>query len=278
MKISKKRLYPLLLSGATLFLSACRRTTEPLGPSSTGIWDRFILLPLSEMIVWLSDHFGGYGMGIIIFTIIIRLLLIPLYRMQTKSMRKMHDIQPELDQIKEKYPNKDRESREAMQREQMQLMEDRDVNQFASLIPVVIQLPVMLALYQAILRTDVLRTGHFLWMNLGQRDPYFILPIVAAALAFWNTYLTMKSNPMKNSATQAMTFVMPGMILLITIGLPSAIALYFVVSNAFTVAQTLLLNNPYKIIEEREAKEAEKRERERLLRRELRRATGRKKK
>lgn len=277
MKNKNKWLKIALLAGFVLFLAACGNVNEPINADSTGIWDRYILLNLSRIILWLSDLFGGsYGMGIIVFTMIIRVLLTPLYQKQVKSQREMQELQPELDAIKEKYPNKDRASLEMMQEEQQKLMEDRGINQFASLIPLLIQLPVMMALYQSILRTEELRSSHFLWLNLGEPDPYFILPILAAALTLGTTYLSMKSSMQDNALSKGLMFLSPAMILFISLGLPSAIALYWVVSNGVTLVMTLLFNNPYKIIAEREAKKEAERQRQQELRREFKRRTGRK--
>lgn len=276
MKKNRKWIQIAILLGIVLFMSACGNINEPITSESTGLWDRYIIYNLSQFIIWLSNLMGGsYALGIILFTIIIRIILIPLNNIQTRSQRKMLEIQPELNAIRDKYPNRDRDSMEAMQREQQALLDERGVNQFAGLLPMLIQLPVMMALYQSILRTDVLREGTFLWTNLGERDPYFILPILAAAFTLANTYLTMKANPTQNSASKIMIYVMPVMILFISIGLPSAITLYWVVSNAFTVAQTLIFNNPYKLIAEREAKAEAEKERQRELRRALKRAKRR---
>ena len=264
-----------IMLSVVLFLTACGNAE---GASGDGIWSTYIINNLSRFLLWLSGLFGNnYAMGNIIFTLIIRTLLFPLNQMQTKSQRQMAEIQPELNAIKAKYPNKDRTSMQAMQTEQQALMEKRGVNQFAGLLPMFIQLPVMIALYQSITSTQEIRQGEFLWANLGQVDPYFVLPVIAAALTFANTYFTMKANPVKNGATTAMTYVMPAMILFISIGLPSAVTLYWVISNGITVIQTLVFNNPYKIIAERESKEEAEKERQRELRRALKRATKRKK-
>ncbi|UUX33075.1 membrane protein insertase YidC [Fundicoccus culcitae] len=276
MKKYRKWIQIGLLLGIVLFLTACGNTNEAVSAESTGFWDRYVIYNLSQFIVWLSNLMGGsYALGIIVFTIIVRLLLLPLNNMQTKSQRKMMEIQPELDAIKEKYPNQDKASMEAMQQEQQALLDERGVNQFAGCLPLAIQLPVMMALYQSILRTDVLREGTFLWTNLGEMDPYFILPILAALLTFANSYLTMKSNPTQNTTSKMMIYVMPIMILIISLGLPSAITLYWVVSNAFTVVQTLIFNNPYKIIAEREAKAQAEKDRQRELKKALKRAKRR---
>jgi YidC/Oxa1 family membrane protein insertase len=121
-------------------------------------------------------------------------------------------------------------------------------------LPMLVQMPVLMAMYQAISRTDVLKTGQFLWMDLGSRDPYFILPILAAILTFATTKLSTMSQAESNPTTSAMLYMMPALILFMGISLPSALSLYWVVGNAFSVGQTLLLNNPFKIKREREDK------------------------
>ena len=265
-----------LMMGLVVILVGCGNGQE-VGQSE-GIWRTLVIDNLSRAIIWLSEIFGNnYAMGIIIFTLIMRTLLFPLNRMQTVSQRKMQEIQPELNAIKEKYPNKDRASMERMQEEQQQLIETRGVNQFAGCLPMLIQLPVMIALYQSITTTEQIQQGDFFWTNLGQVDPYFILPILAAGLTFANSYFTMKANPVKNASTTAITYVMPAMILFISVGLPSAVTLYWVVSNGITLIQTFIFNNPYKIIAERNEKVEAEKAKQRELRRALKRATKRKK-
>ncbi|MBG9983065.1 membrane protein insertase YidC [Aerococcaceae bacterium DSM 111020] len=275
MKINRKWLKLILLASAVIFLTAC--SSGDVSANSTNFWDRYVLYYISQFIIWLSNLFGGnYAFGITIFTILVRLLLLPLNKMQIESQREMQELQPELEAIRAKYPNKDRDSQLRMQEEQQAFLEANDVNQFAGCLPMLIQLPIMMALYQAILNTPQLREGSFLWMNLGEPDPYFILPILAALLTLCSTYLNMKSNPVQNLSTKSMMFITPLMIFFIGLGLPSAIAIYWVVTNAFTVVQTLIFNNPYKINAEREARRQAEKDRERELRRELRQRTRRK--
>lgn len=255
-----------------ILLSAC--TQQGVDQQSAGLWNGVFIYNLSRFILWLSHLFNNnYAIGIILFTIIIRLILWPLNSMQIKSQRKMMEIQPELEKIKAKYPNRDRQSMELMQQEQQAFMEENGINQFAGFLPLIIQLPVMMGLYQAIFKTQELRQGTFLWAHLGQPDSLFILPLIAAGLTFANTYLTTLSNPVKNSTTTVMMYVMPIMILLISFRLPAAVTLYWVITNLISVIQTLLLNNPYKILEERRLKEESEREKQRRLQKALRRAT-----
>lgn len=256
-----------------VLLSACGRASDGVQQTNLSVWDRLIIYPLSQIIIWLSELFGNYyAIGIIVFTLIIRLLLFPLNKMQLKSQREMQELQPELEKLRANYPNRDRESMMQLRQAEQELMQEKGINQFAGCLPLLIQLPVMMALYQTIIKTEVLKQGHFIWVNLGQPDPYFILPIIAAGLTWLNSYLMMLSNPKANQQVKWMMYLMPLMILFISLNLPSAVTLYWVVSNIISVVQTLIYNNPYKIIEERQQKEQEERQRQKRLNKAMKRA------
>lgn len=260
----KRLLFTLSLFAVMMVLSACG--TEPITSDSTGFWDRYVVFNFSNMIVWLSNlFFSNYGLGIIAFTIIIRVILLPLNHFQTKSTKKMSAVQPQIKALQEKYASKDRDTKAILQKEVSKLYADNDVNPYMGCLPVLVQMPVLMALYQAISRTEILKSGSFLWMNLGERDPFFILPVVAAILTYATSKLTMMSQTEANAATKSMTYTMPIMILMMGINFPSALSLYWVASNAFSVGQTLLLNNPYKAIREREEAEAQAKAREKAL-------------
>ncbi|MBD8085142.1 membrane protein insertase YidC [Limosilactobacillus sp. c9Ua_26_M] len=270
MKKVKSVLSLAAIGSLTLFLAAC--SNKPVTSHSTGLWDHYIVYNFSRFIIWLSNNCGGYGMGIIIFTIIIRVLLLPLMFYQTKSMLKTQELAPKLKAIQKKYSSRDRESMVKMQEETSKLYKEAGVNPWASMLPMIIQLPIMWALYQAIWRTPELRHGTFLWLQLGHTDPYYILPILAALFTFLSSWLSMASMPERNAMTSAMTWFMPIMVFFMALGFSSAITLYWVVSNAFQVVQTLLLQNPFKIRREREAKEKQAKAKKRKLEKAKRRA------
>ena len=269
MKKVKRVLSLAAIGSLTLFLAAC--SNKPVTSHSTGLWDHYIVYNFSRFIIWLSNNCGGYGMGIIIFTII-RVLLLPLMFYQTKSMLKTQELAPKLKAIQKKYSSRDRESMVKMQEETSKLYKEAGVNPWASMLPMIIQLPIMWALYQAIWRTPELRHGTFLWLQLGHTDPYYILPILAALFTFLSSWLSMASMPERNAMTSAMTWFMPIMVFFMALGFSSAITLYWVVSNAFQVVQTLLLQNPFKIRREREAKEKQAKAKKRKLEKAKRRA------
>ncbi len=274
----KKWLLVIGLISLVLFLGACGRT-EVISPESEGFWDGFIVLNFSRIIIWLAELFNGsFGTAIIVFTVLIKVVLVPLSYYQLKSTEKMGSIQPQLDAIEQKYPSNDEASLEKKNEERARLLEEAGVNPFASLLPLIIQMPILIALYQSISRTQVISNSSFLWLNLGEPDPYFILPILAAALTFVNVKLSSMANANQGGGGMtAMTYIMPVFILFISASLPSALSLYFAVSNAFSVVQTLVINNPFEKIKKQEEEERIARENEEKRKKALKKArkTGR---
>ncbi|MBW1604986.1 membrane protein insertase YidC [Lactobacillus sp. Sy-1] len=267
----KKYLTLASVFSLVFLLSAC--STTPITNHSTGIWDGGIVLNFSRAIIWLSKIFGSsYGIGIIVFTIIIRIIILPLMIFQTRSMKKTQEIQPQLKALQKKYSSKDTETMQKLREEQQKLYSEAGVNPIAGCLPLIVQLPVIYALYQSISRTEILKSGQFLWLRLGDKDPYFILPILAALLTFVSSWLAMKSQPEKNSMTTVMTFGMPLIIFFTALSVPSALSLYWVITNAFQAVQTLVLQNPWKIQRERDEKERAQKEQERKVAKAIRRA------
>ena len=213
MKEGKKALALFGALSLVLVLSAC--STDPVNSQSTGFWDHYIIWNFVRAIKALSNLFGGsYGWGIIIFTIIVRIIILPLMFYQIKSSRKTMDLQPQLKELQAKYPDRDQDSIRAMQEEQKKLYAEAGVNPVAGCLPLLVQMPVLLALYQAIFRSQELKTGTFMWMQLGDKDPYFILPVLAAIFTFATSKLSMMSQPDtgQKGMTAAMTYGMPLMI------------------------------------------------------------------
>lgn len=264
MKKRKRLLLMMALVSLVVLLSACG--TSEVSAQSTGLWERYVVYYFAEAIKWLSVG-GSRGIGIILFTLIIRIILLPLMNFQTKSMRKTQELQPKLKELQKQYSSKDTATQQKLREEQQRLYAENGVNPYAGCLPLIVQMPILMAIWQAISRVPELREGSFMWLDvLGNPDPYFILPILAAVFTFGSTYLSSMSQVESNPSMKIMTYTMPIMILVMGINLPSALSLYWVVSNAFQVGQTLLINNPYKIIREREEVVRQEKERERALR------------
>ena len=264
MKKYKRLLLMAGLVTLVFVLSACG--TAPVSESSTGIWDRDIVYYFAQAIKFLSLG-GSVGIGIILFTLVIRIILLPLMHFQTKSMRKTQELQPQLKALQQKYSSKDPETQRLFREEQQRLYAENNVNPYIGCLPLLVQLPIMMALYQAISRVPELKEGTFLWLSLDKPDPYLILPILAAVFTFASTYLSSMSQLETNASLKIMNYVMPAMIFFMGISLASSLSLYWVVSNAFQTGQTLLLNNPFKIRKEREEAARQAKARERALER-----------
>lgn len=269
----KKYLGIALLLSVVLVLSGCTNLNEPITSSSTGFWDHVVLWNFSRFILWLGSLAGNSaGWAIVLFTIIIRIILLPLNWFQIRSMNKQMEIQPEMKALQDKYSAKDQDTQQKLREETQKLYREAGVNPLAGCLPLIIQLPVMYALYQAIYRTTELRNGTFLWMQLGKADPYYIMAVLAALFTFLSTYISSISNPQQNATTKMMTWIMPIFIFVPALTFPSAITLYWVVTNAFQVLQTLAFQNPFKYRRKQREKEEAEREKQRKLRKAKKRA------
>lgn len=273
-KRNVKRLLAILAVFAiAVVLTGCATNTgqqAPVSHTSGNWWDRWIVYYVSAFLLWLAKLLGNnYGWTIIVFTILIRIILLPLNAITIRSTSKMQQIQPQVDELRKKYPGRDVESRQLLSQETNKLYKEAGVNPYTGCLPVVIQLPVMYALYQAIWRTPQLQNGHFLWMDLGKPDPYYVMPILAMIFTFISTYISQLSTPSssQNWMTKVMTYGMAVMVGVMAIGFQSAITLYWVISNLFQAVQTFILQNPIKYKREQEAKKEAERERQRRLRR-----------
>lgn len=265
-----KKIKKIMLTTPLLFLlAACGNNQGAQG----GFWES-IIGTLSELIKYLANLAGGnYAIGLILFTIITRIILLPIMQYQSKTARKTAELQPEMKRLREQYSGRDRETQMALQNAINELNAKHGVNQWAGCLPALIQLPIMIALYQAVTSTAELQQGHFLWTELGKSDPYFILPLIAAFFTWLNSYLVLQG---QSKDAQQMKFMqlyfLPGMIFFFALSLNSAISLYWVIGNIFSVLQTLLLNNPYKIRNEREQKIRDERNKKRKIKRAMKNA------
>lgn len=242
----KKLLLLASLIGLLAVLSGCTEWDQPITSESTGFWNQYFVYPLSWVLTFFADLMGGnYGLSIIVVTIIIRLILLPLNVKQLKSSKAMQDIQPQLKEIQKKYSSKDANTQQKLQQETMALFQKHGVNPLAGCLPIFVQMPILIAFYHAIRRTEEIQNHQFLWFELGQPDPFFILPLVAGAATFFQQKLMMAGNPAgQNSQMAIMLYMMPIMITVIGLFLPSALPLYWLIGNVFMLLQTIFIRKP----------------------------------
>lgn len=228
----------LLFIGAMVLLSGCGSSmsaqTNPIDPNN-GIWDRYFVHPLSWLLNWFADLlWGQYGLSILVVTIIIRFLVLPLTLKQYRSSKAMQAIQPEMKKIKDKYKDDPKKQQE----ETMKLFQKNGVNPLAGCLPLLVQMPILIALYNAIVRNGEISQHTFLWMQLGTPDPYYVLPTLAAITTF------LQQKVMASQTTpqmQSLMLIFPVLIFVMSMNFASALPLYWVYSNLFTVVQSYLL-------------------------------------
>lgn len=237
--MQKRHLLLVISIVAVMVLAAgCSPNTnamQPIDPETGSFWEIYLVYPLILTLDWFKGFLGNYGLSILVVTLLIRILLLPLTLKQTKSSQAMQLLQPEMNKIREKY----KDNQQKLQEETMKMFQKHNVNPMAGCFPTLIQMPILIAFYQAIMRDPLIAKSAFLWMQLGQPDPYFILPVIAAG----TTYLQSKLM-MAKSGTQAnnpLFIIMPIMILVLGINFPSALALYWVYGNLFSIVQFFLI-------------------------------------
>jgi YidC/Oxa1 family membrane protein insertase len=238
----------MLLFGSVIFLvavlSGCSEVNQPITSESSGIWNQYFVYPLSWLITKMAELLGNqFGLSIILVTILVRLLILPLMIKQVKSTKAMQAIQPEMQKLQAKYSSKDAETQQKLQQETMALFQKHGVNPLAGCLPIFVQMPILIAFYHAIMRTTEIANHSFLWFDLGDKDPYFILPLVAGATTFIQQKISMVGQD-NNPTMQMMLYIMPIMIIVFAINFPAALSLYWVVGNIFSIAQTYFIKGP----------------------------------
>ncbi len=237
------------------------------------MWETIIIQPMTNLLLWIYDFLGHgphmFGLAIILFTILIKLITWPLNASQVKGAQAMQALQndKEWQDIQKKYAK----DKEKLAQEQMRIYKERGINPFASCLPTLVQFPIIIGLYQSITRAlsvtpyDMLKLARtiypfqnvegiiplnskFLWMDLGRPESIqilgFALPTLAIIVAL-TTYIQSKltmpasTNPNDQSAqmTKMMSIYMPLMLGWFALNFASGIAVYFIISNVLGVVQ-----------------------------------------
>ena len=218
------------------------------------IWELIILNPMINVLIVVSKFlFNSPGLAIILFTIIMRLITYPLTKKQMQSAKKMQEIQPKIQELKKKY-GKDKER---LAKEQAPLLKAAGATGSGCLVPMLIQMPIWLALYQSI--TRVLATSpesllnlsrhlypswglvfqmvpmnsQFLWLDIGVPDTLYIMPILVGITMWMQQKMTTpQTTDLQQKATSnTMMVTMPLLFAFMTLSFPSGLALYWVASG-----------------------------------------------
>ena len=245
------------------------------------MWDSLIITPFINFLLWIYSLIGNFGVAIIIFTVLTRVVLYPLTAKQIKSSQAMQELQKNKRyiEIQEKYKG----DKEKLAQEQMKLYQELKINPLSSCLPTLLQFPIIIGLYQALIQAlasapiDMLKlTRHlypsllkvadllplnskFLWMDMGTPERVFIpglsfgIPVLAVIVVI-TTYISTKiitppqtpgSNDQGAMMTGMMNIYMPLLMGWLAWTLSSGLALYFVVQNLIQIAQYAVTGKVY---------------------------------
>ncbi|MFO7871940.1 MAG: membrane protein insertase YidC [Kiritimatiellia bacterium] len=213
-------------------------------------WWRGLCIIMLWTLNGIHSFMPNYGAAIIILTFIVRVLFWPVTHKSTESMKKMQKLQPELTALREKHKG----DPQKLQRATMALYKEHGVNPMAGCLPILVQMPVFIALFTVLRSAVELRFASFLWIrDLSEPEALFagtalfeklplidslnILPLLMAVTMYWQQKLTTAGG---DSQQQKMMTIMPVVLLFVLYSMPSALLLYWTVSQCLSIAQVLL--------------------------------------
>ena len=221
------------------------------------VWDTIIFQPvLNSLVVLCSVLFSNFGLTIIALTIIIRGLMYPLTIRQLRSTKAMQSLQPKLAELRKKYAK----DKQKLAKEQMQMYKESGISPLGCLVPMLIQMPIWIALYQSIMLVlavapegllnlsnylyswpvvyTMLPLGSkFLWLNLATPDRLLLLPILVGATMWVQQKMVIPAaaDPKQRSTSGMMLWMMPLLFTFLSLQFPSGLALYWVTSNVISI-------------------------------------------
>ncbi|MDF7825024.1 membrane protein insertase YidC [Pontiellaceae bacterium B12227] len=220
-------------------------------------WMNWLMEPSRKGLLWTLNLFHGmvhnYGVAIILLTLLVRILFWPLTHKSTESMKRMQEVQPQIKAIQEKY----KKDPQRAQQEVMKFYKENKVNPMGGCLPMVIQIPVFIALFTVLRNAIELRYSGFLWIaDLSQPENLFagsipvigslnILPLLMSVSMIWQQKLSTPgtaATPEQQQQQKMMMFMMPIMMLFFFYTMPSGLVLYWTTSNLLMIAQTSFRN------------------------------------
>lgn len=212
------------------------------------IWNTLVKSPIYQALIFLYGLlFNNLGLAIIALTLLIQLALSPLRITTLKTSKKMQELKPHMDGLKEKH----KDDKAGLAKAQLELYQKHDISPLGGIVPTLLSIPIIIALYQVLLSSLQADNGlntAFLWLNLAKSDPFFVLPILVAVTQWFSSRLMMP--PASVSSTQEssleesmaamqkqMQFIFPIFSGVIVASLPSGVGLYWWVSLLFSIIQ-----------------------------------------
>ncbi|MEO8200013.1 MAG: membrane protein insertase YidC [Gemmatimonadota bacterium] len=199
---------------------------------------RPVAVAVRWLLVWMHEHLNlAYGVVLVCFGVMIRLILWPLNQKAMRSSMAMQAIQPQLKEIQDKYKNEPQK----LQQEMFKIYKENGVNPFGGCWPLLIPMPVLFSLFFVLGNTIELRGVPFLWLpDLSRADPYYIVPVLMGLSMFVLSKVGSRGMP-PNPQTKIMLYVMPVMMTVLFISFASGLNLYYAVQNTASIPQQWLL-------------------------------------
>lgn len=231
-------------------LPTCDEFT-PTSGKYEGLWTSIFVKPLAFVLLWLGSIVGNYAVSLIIITIVIRLITLPLTQKTALQSENMKKAQPEIEKITKKY--KDKQDQESMMRQSQELMmvyKKYNISPMAGCLFAMIQLPLLIAFFESVQRTPAIFEDSFLGMQLGTTPVvgattstfigYIILMLLIAGTTFY-TFRMNLSNANLDPSMKMMPIMMSVIIIITALFMPSALGIYWVISNILTIIQNIVV-------------------------------------
>jgi YidC/Oxa1 family membrane protein insertase len=200
-------------------------------------WLWWAAQPLFQLMTFIHSYVGNWGWTIVLLTIIIKIVFFPLSAKAYRSMAKMRKFAPKMQQMKELYGD----DRQKMAQETMKLYKKEKINPMGGCLPMLVQMPVFIALYWVFMESVELRHSPFIfWIeDLSSRDPFFILPLIFGASMFLQMKLgAQPTDPMQQKVMKFLPIGFTAFFLLF----PAGLVLYWVVNNSISITQQQFIN------------------------------------
>ena len=200
-------------------------------------WLWFISIPLFKILEFIHGFIGNWGFSIIILTLIVRGVLFPLTKAQYTSMAKMRLLGPKMQELRERYGD----DRQKLGQETMRLYKNEKVNPLGGCLPLLIQMPIFIALYWTLMESTELRHAPFmLWItDLSVHDPYFVTPILYGISMFF--IQKMSPTPTTDPLQKKIFMAMPLVFTFMFCTFPAGLTVYWLISNLFTIFQQIII-------------------------------------
>ncbi|MFH1222947.1 MAG: membrane protein insertase YidC [Pseudomonadota bacterium] len=216
-----------------------RKVDPTLADSIDYGWFTVISVPMLELMKFFYKVIPNYGVAILLLTLLVRLIMFPLQHKSMKSMKKMQELQPHIKALQEKYKG----DKAKVNSEMMQFMKTHKVNPMSGCLPMLLQLPVFIALYNVLASSVELYHAPFIfWLHdLSIKDPYYVMPILMGIMMFLQQKMT--PNPtMDPTQAKMMLYMLPVIFTVFMVSLPSGLTLYIMFSTLLGILQQHFMN------------------------------------